>query len=230
MKMIFLVGDAPPQRHGDVELEAVLREARRREIRVHAIRAGNDAQTQVAWRQIAKQGRGTYASIAQSGGVVAVATPMDAELAELGRKLGETAIVYGDDDKRARVVGKMGAAAAAPAPAAADRASYYAASGASVDEADVLESAASGRTDVEELRPELLPAEMKPLSAPEKKAYVQKKKAERDGILRRMKEVSTRRDAYLAEQAAREPAREGGFDDVVTGAISEQGKSYGLAY
>jgi hypothetical protein len=230
MKMIFLVGDAPPQRYGDIDLDALLKEARRREIRVHAIRAGNDAATQIAWRDIARQGRGTYASIAQSGGVVAVATPMDAELSELGRKLGETAIVYGDDGTRARVAGKMGAAAAAPAPAAADRAGYYARSKASVDEADVLEDAASGARPVEELRAEMLPAEMKPMSAPEKKAYVQKKKAERDAILRQMTEVSARRDAYLREKEAGRPGRAEGFDSVVTGAISEQGKAYGLAY
>jgi hypothetical protein len=232
MKMIFLVGDAPPQtRYKDFDHRAILKEAQRREIRVHAIRAGSDGATQIAWREIARLGRGTYASIAQSGGVVAVATPMDAELAELGGKLGRTAIVYGDEGVRARASSKMGAVAAAPPPAAADRAGYYAATGASVDESDVLDRAASGEVAVEELRAEMLPAEMRPMSAPEKKAFVEKKKTEREAILKQMKEVSGRRDAYLRDKAKSEPKmKDDGFDEVVTKAISEQGKEHGLDY
>jgi hypothetical protein len=230
MKMIFLVGDAPP--HTDYkdgyDYRAILKEAQRREIRVHAIRAGSNAETQVAWREIAKLGRGTYASIAQSGGVIATATPHDAELAELGARLGRTAIVVGDDRVRTRVSGKMLRAASAPAPAAADRAGYYATSGAALDEADVLEGAAAGAVDVEALKPQQLPAEMRAMTAEEKKAHVKTKKAEREAIMKQMSEVSAKRDAYLRDQA--KGRRGDAFDEVVTEAISEQGKAYGLAY
>jgi hypothetical protein len=232
MKMVFLVGDAPPHRdYGDgFDLERILEEANRREIRVHAVRAGRDGHTAIAWREIAKLGRGTYASIAQGGGVVAVATPMDEELSALGRKLGDTAIVYGDDGTRRRVAGKTSAAAAAPVTAAADRAGYYAATGASLDEADVLDKAAGGALAVEALKADMLPAEMRAMSAEEKKAYVARKKGEREQILKEMAEVSKKRDAYLRERAKAAPKAEGGFDDVVTEAISAQGKDYGLAY
>lgn len=231
MKMVFLVGDAPPHTdyHDGFDYREILKEAQRREIRVHAIRTGSDGATQIAWREIAKLGRGTYASIAQSGGVVAMATPMDAELADLGGKLGRTAIVYGDEGVRSRAGAKMEAAAAAPAPAAADRAGFYATSHASVDESDVLEKAASGAVAVEELKSEMLPGEMRKMSGPEKKAYVEKKKGEREAILKQMNEVSVRRDAYIKDKT-KGAAREDGFDAVVDKAITEQGKDYGLAY
>src|SRR5215470_12036836 len=147
MKVIFLVGDAPPHTdyHDGYDYQKILKEASRREIRVHTIRCGNDPNTARYWTEIAKLGHGTFASIAQNGGVVAMATPMDGELADLGRKLNETALVYGDDDTRARVATKASAAAAAPAPAAADRGAFYATSGrSSIDETDKLEQAAAG--------------------------------------------------------------------------------------
>src|SRR5262249_55072747 len=126
------------------DYQKILKEASRREIRVHTIRCGGDPNTARYWTEIAKLGHGTFASIAQNGGVVAVTTPMDGELADLGRKLNETALVYGDDDTRSRVATKASAAAAAPAPAAADRGAYYATTGASIDATDQLEQAAAG--------------------------------------------------------------------------------------
>jgi hypothetical protein len=129
------------------------------------------------------------------------------------------------------VKGKAAAAAAAPAPAAADRAGYYAATGASLDEADVLDKAAEGVIAVEALKGEMLPAEMRAMSDAEKKAYVGRKKGEREQILKEMSEVSKKRDAWLKDKARSGPARtDAGFDEVVTKAVSEQGKEYGLAY
>jgi hypothetical protein len=198
---------------------------------VHAIRTGNDAMTQIAWREIAKQGRGTYASIAQSGGVVAVArrwTPSSpSSAASWARRPSSTATTAPARAWRPRW---------APPPPRPPRpppirAGYYAKSHASVDEADVLEAAASGAKPVEELRAEMLPTEMKPMSGPEKKAYVQKKKADRDAIVKQMNEgLGAARTPTSRTRKASVRGGSDGFDSVVTGAISEQGKAYGLAY
>ena len=235
MKMIFLVGDAPPHTdYGDgFDFEKIMKEASRREIRVHAIRCGNDPTTARYWKEIASLGHGTFATIAGNGGVASVATPMDGELADLGRKLNGTAIVYGDDDSRHRVTAKAEAAAAAPASAAADRGAYYARSGKSIDETDVLDQAAAkGGAGVLGMDASKLPEPMRTLSPEEKKAFVVKKKAEREEITKQMNEVSARRDAYLKEQSAKDKSgtKADGFDAVVTKAVSEQGKEFGLSY
>ncbi len=231
MKMIFLVGDAPPHvdYHDGFEYAKILKEASRREIRVHTVRCGNDAETARYWQEIARLGHGTYASIAEGGGVVAMATPMDGELAELGRKLNATEIVYGDEATRVRAEHKAGMAASAPAPAAADRGAFYATSGAKLDEADVLDKAAEGGgAGVAALEPAKLPENLRAMKPEERKAYVVQKKGEREAILKQMNEVSSRRDAFLKTRA--KDKKEAGFDDVVTRAISDQGKDYGVAY
>jgi hypothetical protein len=231
MKMIFLVGDAPP--HVDYrdgfDYGKILKEASRREIRVHTVRCGNDPETARYWQEMARLGHGTYASIAENGGVAAVATPMDGELADLGRKLNATEIVYGDDGVRARAEHKAAVAATAPAEAAADRGAFYGRTGAKLDEDDVLDKAAErGGAGAATLDPAKLPEPMRAMTADERRAYVVKKKAEREAVVKQINETSARRDAFLKEHA--KDHKEAGFDDVVKSAIRSQGKDYGLAY
>jgi hypothetical protein len=232
MKMIFLVGDAPPHvdYHDGFDYQKIIKEASRREIRVHTVRCGNDPETARYWQEIAHAGHGTFATIAENGGVAAVATPMDGELAELGRKLNGTEILYGDTASRGRAEHKAAMAAAAPPPAAADRGAFYATSGAKLDEDDVLDKAAAeGGKGLASMDTAKLPEPMQAMKPEERKEYVVKKKAEREAIVKEMQAVSARRDAYLKNEAAKDK-KTAGFDDVVTRAISDQGKDYGLAY
>ena len=60
-------------------------------------------------------------AIAQSGGVAAISTPVDAKIAELNRELGGTVVAYGDTALRGRVLGKVELADEAKAEVAADR-------------------------------------------------------------------------------------------------------------
>jgi hypothetical protein len=47
------------------------------------------------WKQICAKAEGSYAQIAQAGGVVAVATPYDKRLAEINGELTRSTLVYG---------------------------------------------------------------------------------------------------------------------------------------
>src|SRR5215813_12310545 len=117
MKMIFLVGDAPPHTDYDdgYDYHKIAKEAASRGILIHAIRCGGDPTTGQVWTQIAKLSGGTYASIDQTGGVVATTTPLDGHMADLGKKLADTAIIVGDEDARAHYKAKVAEAMKAPA-------------------------------------------------------------------------------------------------------------------
>src|ERR1051325_2348861 len=97
LKIIFLVGDAPP--HMDYanapKYPEVCQAAMKKDLIVNTVQCGAIAETAPVWREIAKLSEGSYVAIAQEGGMVAVATPMDAELAELNRKVGATLVAYG---------------------------------------------------------------------------------------------------------------------------------------
>ncbi len=231
MKMIFLVGDAPP--HLDYkdgyDYRQIVKDARKQDISVYAIRCGGDPDTERVWKEIASLGKGVYASIAQDGGVAVVATPMDKELADLSRQLDGTTLIYGDAHENARVAAKAEAVAAAPPPAAADRGGYMAKAGsASLDSSDILNEVHAGRLDPANMEREKLPEPMKKMNSEEQKKFLADKEKQRGEILKKMNDVSVKRDEYLRANAGKGKAD--GFDQVVDKAISEQGNEYHIAF
>ena len=97
LKMIFLVGDAPPHMDykNDVQYMVSCKTAVTNWITINTVRCGVDFKTETTWKDIAKRADGSYASIAQGGGMVAIKTPMDKDIAELNRKMGRTRVVFG---------------------------------------------------------------------------------------------------------------------------------------
>ena len=80
-QVLFLVGDAPPHEDYGNEPDTVASasEAVNAGILVNTIQCGSMPGTDVAWRKICLAGEGQYFAIAQDGGVVAIATPFEAE-------------------------------------------------------------------------------------------------------------------------------------------------------
>src|SRR5882762_474002 len=90
LKIIFLVGDAPP--HLDYadgpKYPELCRIAAKKDLIINTVQCGNIAETTPIWKEIAKLSEGSYAAIAQSGGVAVIATPMDKELSRLNERIG----------------------------------------------------------------------------------------------------------------------------------------------
>ncbi|HEY6168606.1 MAG TPA: vWA domain-containing protein, partial [Verrucomicrobiae bacterium] len=173
LKIIFLVGDAPP--HMDYanapKYPEVCQAAMKKDLIVNTVQCGAIAETAPVWREIAKLSEGSYVAIAQEGGMVAVATPMDAELAELNRKVGATLVAYGGERLRREVRAKQAASEAAPAAATADRLSFNMKSGKTVQgEGELLDTLASGSLKISDLKKDQLPAEWQKLDEPQLKA------------------------------------------------------------
>ncbi len=228
-QIIFLVGDAPP--HDDYKdvppaLESV-KKARQRSMVVNTIQAGVDRTTATVWRGIAQHGGGEYFAIAQDGGVRAVATPYDAELSDLGSRMGSTFVAYGSagaraSKKEAQVSMEAKVTAAAPAAAQADRAVNKAINSKAYDDADLIQSVENDSVKLESIKTEELPDEMQKMTAAERKAYVDKRIAVRKAIRERIVDLSHKRDAYIAEQNRKSAGKADGFDAAVSTALGKQ--------
>src|SRR5262249_23092818 len=98
LRIIYLVGDAPPHMDydNDVPYEQSCLAACQRGIIINTIQCGNEPSTTPIWQEIAQKSEGRFVRIAQDGGVQAVSTPFDTKLAELNAKLAQSAVVYGD--------------------------------------------------------------------------------------------------------------------------------------
>jgi hypothetical protein len=234
-RVIFLVGDAPPHLdyQDDVEFEDSLRLARQKGIAVNTIQCGALAETTPIWRRIATLGGGDYAAIAQDGGMLALATPLDDEFARLNRELADTALGYGDARAHAELAMKVDNARAAPAAAAADRLAYLGrAGGALVSGAKDLVDAVKGGLTLESVPVEELPAQMREMSAPERQAFVETKQGERAQLQARIGSLAKQRDGWLAKEESRlrDAGRADGFDQKVFDAIKRQAAAQGIDY
>ena len=243
LKIIFLVGDAPPHMdyQDDVKYPEVCQAAMKKDLIINTIQCGTMGGTEKIWRDIADKAEGRYAAILQDGGTVAIATPFDDEIGELSRALGRTVIAYGERQDREKVDAKLSVARAAPAEAAADRAEFFASSaparpGVSAPvvsgDGDLTALVEKGGLKVEEVDEDKLPEPLKALTIEERKEAVEAKLAERKKLSGRMDELVRKRGAFI-ERERKRLAAEGkadGFDSEVKAMVREQAKAKGIKY
>ena len=224
-KLVFLVGDAPPaDRHDVPRFDVLAREAGDKQIVLNAIRCGWDDETAQAWQQIAALGHGEFSTIQQNGGVQQIATPYDDKLAELSARIDSTAVIVGDDGERATYRMNMEAAAAAPAPAKADRAGYYAAdpagpAGATRSTQDLVGGVATGAMNVDAVAPNDLPAELRGMDKPALKAEIGRRAKIRQDAQNELSGLARQRTEYLEKHAK---GSEGAFDTKVKATLDAQ--------
>ena len=221
-KMIFLVGDAPPASRGDVpRFEVTAREAGDKQIILNTIRCGEAYDTKQAWEQISMLGKGEFSTIEQDGGVQQIATPYDAKLAEASHRVDASAVIYGGADVHAAYAGKMAAAAAAPAPAKADRAMYFAkptSKAAGRADEDIVGKFATGAVSVDTLETDKLPSDLKAKSKGELRVELTKRVAEREAAQKELAELAKQRAEYLKTHGAGKD----GFDSAVKATVDHE--------
>ena len=223
LRVIFLVGDAPP--HVDYQdgfdYRRHVADARRRGIVVDAIQCGSDAQTAAVWQEIAAAGLGQYARIDADGGMNAKVTPYDAELARLGAALSSTVILSGSADARAKAEGAMAARNAMPAAVAAEAAGYLA-DAPRVVGADLVDR------PLAEQREELKRGNAPALAGkPEAEALAQLavQKERRADLQQKIQALQKKRDAALAEAGEKD-----GFDAEVVAQLKDRAAKVGIKY
>lgn len=228
LRLVFLVGDAPPHEGRDGLHSSVLAQrARERGITINAVRCGSLASTEQAWRRLAGSTSGMYASIRQDGGMLTLTTPHDGRLAELNRKLSATFLASGDAALKNAARRRMHSNAAMEESAQAGSAIYRARSG-KLDSGDLLTQLKKGRR-LDSYRDAELPATVAALPRPARRAYVARVAQQRAALRTQILDLTKRRESAL-RRAKRKAGGGKGFDDAIGTALRRQGKRIGVAY
>ena len=213
LKMIFLVGDAPPHMDYDQQQkwQKTAQEAIRKNIYINTVQCGVDGETTAVWKKIAHAAEGRYAAIPQDGGVrVAVTTPFDGELGKLANELDATNFTYGrETERKAKVATRAKAgeyAAAAPAAASAERAVAKSSLGSGMradeDLVTLAETSGGAALALGKVAKDDLPDAFKGKSKEEQTKIVEANVAKRKAIKTKIAELSKKRDQHLATAAA----------------------------
>jgi Mg-chelatase subunit ChlD len=240
LKLIFLVGDAPPHMDyaNDVKYPETCKKAVKNDIIINTVQCGNHPETQKYWKEICRLAEGSYVQISAEGGAVhVVRTPFDTELATINGKMAGTTIAFGSVRRQAEAKARTEATKALPAPAAADRAGFYAAAGGpgggAVATYDLVDAVKKGTVKLDKLKKEELPPALQNLTLKQQTEYLKKVEDERAALNRRAAELNTKRNTYIAKKQAEE--RAGGrprdsFDSQVLGILERQATRSGIRY
>lgn len=231
-RLVFLVGDAPPHMDypQDVPFTDTLKIAEGKGILVDALQCGTAADTELAWKTIAQLGRGRYAQIPQSGGVVQISTPWDEDIRQIQIRLNHTIVPYGSQRRQGEVRDKAARAAAAPAAVASDMASYEMRALAPAErkvvsgEGDLVADMIAAKIETAKVKREDLPEEYQRLSPEELKVAIATKASVRKSLQTELGALVAKRDAMVAAAKAKAPDGKDGFDRVVEQMLVEQVK------
>jgi hypothetical protein len=221
LKILFLVGDAPPHMNyaQDRKYPAIIADARRRGIIVNTVQAGGARDTERVWREIAQLADGDYLRIPQSGGVVVIETPFDRDIHDLQIELNKTVVPYGRPAAQRVINEKLARTEAAPAPAASDMAAYLSKKRGDREivtgGGDLVTDALAGRVRIDAVPESELPDALKTLNSTERRAFVEKQSQARNALDGRMRALVKQREAYIAAARAKQPNARDSFDRVV---------------
>jgi Mg-chelatase subunit ChlD len=235
LKIIFLVGDAPP--HMDYpnspKYPDLCREAAKKDLIINTIQCGEMAETKPIWQEIAKLSEGSYVGISQSGNVAVISTPMDKELSRLNERIGATLIPYGDSKLQAEVHAKYAAAKSAPVSAMADRLTYNSKTGRAMQgRGELVDALNDNKLKIEEIDQKQLPTELQKLDRDELQKRITKARDERADLQKQIVELSKKREAYIQTENRRLAAEGKGdaFDQKVTETLHAQAAKKGITY
>jgi hypothetical protein len=235
LKMIFLVGDAPPHMDypDDVKYPATCLAAVKKNIIINTIQCGSLPETTPDWQKIAKLAEGRYIDIPEDGAVAVIASPMDTKLAELNTAIGKTLVPYGrveDQDavRSKQALSESSFAATVSAPAASDRLMYNIATGKAVQGENELVADYEKNPDVlKSVTPKDMPAPLQNKKTAEVEAYIKDQATTRTNLQKQIVELSRQRDQYILEQR-KKLAPNNSFDEEVAKILQEEAAEKGL--
>jgi hypothetical protein len=215
----------------DVKYPDTCKKAAERNIIINTVQCGNDPECRKYWQDICVKAEGTFVQIAQEGGVLAVATPFDKRLGEINTELARGTVVYGGAKLREMATGRLEKAATLPAPAAADRASFFARSGRAAGY-DLIDAIKDKKVKLENLKTEELPEEMRKMTPAERKEHLEKLEKRRAELGKEALELDKKRSNFIKEKLAEETKKTGktGFDSHVVETLRRQSAKYNIKY
>lgn len=238
-RTIFLVGDAPPHRDydNDTPFEQTVKVAHASGIVINTLQAGQDGDTEKVWRQIASLNQGRYLQVGMEGDRVAVATPFDAEIAEISKAIDETRLFFGSEEMRRELDGKVAATdklhAEGSVAARAKRATFNASVAGkdnALGENELVDAVSSGRVDLYAIDQDELPEPMKTLSAAEQVKLVAQAAVKREELNSRLGALAAQRRDFVEQELDRSGNKAASLDYQVFEAVKEQAEKKGLRY
>lgn len=223
MKVIFIAGNEPFTQ-GGTDFVKSCKAAISKGIVVNTIFCGSyDEGVQTKWKEGADLADGKYINIDQNQQIVDVKAPQDEEIMKLGGELNKTYIAYGsggrekkelqaEQDKNAST---MGAGSVVQRSVAKASEQYNNAGW------DLLDAVDSKSVNVEDMKADDLPAEMKGMGKQQRKEYVEKMMKKRTELQKKINSLNEERRKFV-ESEMKKNAEQNTLDSAIIKTVRKQ--------
>jgi hypothetical protein len=222
-KVIFIAGNEPFTQ-GNVDYVKSCKNAISNGIIVNTIFCGNlNEGITTKWKDGADLADGKYINIDQNQKIAYIEAPQDKEIAKLGAELNKTYIAYGTAglaSKEKQAKQDMNAASASP-ESAVQRSVAKASAQYKNTTWDVVDGYESGNVDLEKMKDEELPDEMKGLKGKERKDYVDKMIKKRAELQKKINTLNEDRRKYVDNEMKKQ-SKNNTLDAAIINAVRDQ--------
>lgn len=234
LRIIVVAGNESADQDQEVKFPLACKNSISRGILVNSIYCGDASHADAPlWAEVAKLADGQYICIDQSTGAAVPESPFDKQLADLSLQVNTTYLACGTAGLVAQErqqaqdanAGALGGGVAASRAVTKSGALY------NNSQWDLVDGCAAGTLDLEKVKDEDLPEEMRGKTLEEKKAMVAAKQAERAKIQSEIQTLSAKREQWVSQKAAETATQQGRtLDDALKQAIRSQAKQRGMQF
>lgn len=224
LKLIFIAGNEPFTQ-GRVSYKEAAKLAYKNDVTVNTIFCGDYEQgISSYWKDGADLAHGDYMAINHNKATTYVATPFDDQILQLNQKLNKTYVAYGSAGKSKMMQqsleddNAMGYSSANAVSRTVSKSSHLYKN----STWDLVDAEKEDDFKYEDLDKDELPEELKDKNASEIKAYVTKKRKERESIQEDIQTLNQKRRAYISNQQKDNSSR---LDNAMIQAIKTQAKA-----
>ncbi len=233
LKIIFVCGNEPASQDKVVSLKDAARKAKDHGIIINPIFCGSAGHSDARdWVEFARLCGGRFSNIDQDRGVVAVNTPYDKKLVEVGAKLNETYVVYGKggEGKYRNQAAQDGNALKAGGGVAAARNISKSSGLYRCEDWDLVDRCKTDpKFDVRTVPVDELSEVMKKMTPEQRVEHVKGMAAKREALQKEITELGRQRADYLREYQRKNPNPAlRAFDAAIQETLREQAAAKGI--
>ena len=231
MKLVIIAGNEPFTQ-GPVTYQSACARAQSKGVIIDTIHCGDEKTgIDTKWKAGADCGGGVYMTINQDEESVYIASPYDADIIALNKKMNDTYVGYGflGRQNKERQAVQDSNAAGMSVKSSISRAKSKASAQYKNESWDIVDAFEADETEVMNLKDEALPDEMKGMSAEEKTAFIQAKKSDREAISAKINALQDKQKAFVAKEKAA-MAKTNTLEEVVVTAVRAQAEKSGFTF
>ncbi len=223
LKLIFIAGNEPFTQ-GKINYKDASTNAKEKDVTINTIFCGDYRQgVSSSWKDGASLTNGDYMAINQNNATIHIASPYDDDILILNQKLNKTYVIYGQSGRQKMTLqaeqdtnaGLYSKANAVSRTVSKSSHLYKNKSW------DLVDAEVEENFKYDDLKKSQLPEVLRGKSEIEIKAYVAKKRKERENIQKKIQELNKKRKLYILDH---KKENSNGLENAMTKAIKEQAK------